>query len=193
MNFLSKSIFNIFIVFEHISINFFTSNKLLKNHICVYLPPSYILKINYLLKNELFLSLSQLTDLSAIDLNFQNQEWVNSFFKKIPSQILIFYIYSLFIIKTKLTIFTFFLPICKSAKLLSIESLYLNSNWLEREVSEMFGVYFFNKKDTRTLLLEYSSQENPMLKSFPCEGFSEIYYNFFINSVETIKTEVVEL
>jgi NADH:ubiquinone oxidoreductase subunit C len=34
----------------------------------------------------------------------------------------------------------------------------------------MYGINFKNKSDNRSLLLDYSRNENPMLKDFPTEG-----------------------
>lgn len=60
---------------------------------------------------------------------------------------------------------------------LSIETLYFNFWWLEREVSEMNGIIFLYKYDTRNLLLEYFSIFKPLKKQFPSFGLTEIYYN----------------
>jgi NADH:ubiquinone oxidoreductase subunit C len=57
----------------------------------------------------------------------------------------------------------------------------------------MYGFFFFNKKDSRKLLLDYSKKEYPLLKDFPCEGYSDIYYNFFDFQINYIQNEVVEL
>jgi NADH:ubiquinone oxidoreductase subunit C len=57
----------------------------------------------------------------------------------------------------------------------------------------MYGVFFYWKNDTRKLLLDYSKIENPMLKDFPCEGFMDVFFNFFENQVTIHKNEVIEL
>jgi NADH:ubiquinone oxidoreductase subunit C len=75
----------------------------------------------------------------------------------------------------------------------SIDVFYNNANWLERETSEMYGIFFPLKKDMRKLLLDYSKIENPLLKDFPCEGLNDVFYNFFFNQVYINKSEVVEL
>ena len=77
--------------------------------------------------------------------------------------------------------------------LTSLDYIYKNSNWIEREMSEMFGLLFYWKADTRKLLLEYSKVEYPMLKDFPAEGTQEIFYNFFENQVYEESGEMVEL
>jgi NADH:ubiquinone oxidoreductase subunit C len=52
----------------------------------------------------------------------------------------------------------------------------------------MFGINYFNKKDVRKLLIDYSSFENPLLKAYPTEGFFDIFYNFFEDQVVTNDT-----
>ena len=57
----------------------------------------------------------------------------------------------------------------------------------------MFKVSFFNKIDARRLLLDYSKQENPLLKDYPCEGFNDVFYSFFDDQVICNNSTVVEL
>jgi NADH:ubiquinone oxidoreductase subunit C len=57
----------------------------------------------------------------------------------------------------------------------------------------MFNVNYCLKNDQRVLLLDYSRNEYPMLKDFPCEGYSDIYYNFFDNQLSYINHEFTEL
>jgi NADH:ubiquinone oxidoreductase subunit C len=78
-------------------------------------------------------------------------------------------------------------------KFFSIENAFLNSNWPERELIEFFGVEFFFKKDTRNLLLDYTFVGNPLLKTFPTEGYEELYFNFNNYSLSYISNEFVEL
>ena len=40
----------------------------------------------------------------------------------------------------------------------------------------MFGINFKHKKDIRKLLTDYSNFENPLLKSYPSEGFFDVFY-----------------
>jgi NADH:ubiquinone oxidoreductase subunit C len=76
---------------------------------------------------------------------------------------------------------------------MTIEKLYKNANWIERETSEMYGVNFKHKKDVRKLLTDYTNFENPLLKSYPTEGFFDVFYNFFDDQVILTNNSVVEL
>jgi NADH:ubiquinone oxidoreductase subunit C len=57
----------------------------------------------------------------------------------------------------------------------------------------MFGVNYTHKKDMRKLLTDYSSFENPLLKSYPSEGFFDVFYNFFEDQVVIGNKSVIEL
>jgi hypothetical protein len=59
----------------------------------------------------------------------------------------------------------------------SITELFLNANWLEREISELHGIFFLGKKDLRNLMLPYGDTSSPMRKSFPSIGIKEIFYD----------------
>ena len=59
----------------------------------------------------------------------------------------------------------------------SAAELFLNANWLEREVSELYGFVFEGKNDTRNLLLCYGDSSAPFLRSMPAIGLKELFYN----------------
>lgn len=75
----------------------------------------------------------------------------------------------------------------------SLNLIFKNSIWLERESSEMYGGLFINMCDTRKLLLEYSSTYNPLLKTFNVESYKDINYNIFLGDVYITPSEVIEL
>ena len=57
----------------------------------------------------------------------------------------------------------------------------------------MFKISYANKTDSRRLLLDYSKQENPLLKDYPVEGFNDVYYNFFEDQVVYNNSTSIEL
>lgn len=65
----------------------------------------------------------------------------------------------------------------------SITELFLNANWLEREASELHGIFFSGKKDVRNLMLPYGDTSAPMKKSFPSIGLREIFYDSITDSL----------
>lgn len=174
----------LFIVFEKIQIQLWTSSSNLPNHFFVHLPQKWLFSVNLFFKKELFFWNSYLVDSSAIDtLNYKiTNTYLTSFLK--TNIIIIFYIYYFYFLKIKINISVVYNNFLKK-HLCSIDGIFLNSNWIERETSEMFGINYFNKKDVRKLLIDYSSFENPLLKTYPTEGFFDIFYNFFEDQVVT--------
>lgn len=57
----------------------------------------------------------------------------------------------------------------------------------------MFKIKFSNKTDIRRLLLDYTKNENPLLKDFPTEGYNDVYYCFFNDQVIFMNNNTTEL
>lgn len=72
----------------------------------------------------------------------------------------------------------------------SIINLYINANWWEREVWDMYGIYFEQHPDLRRILTDYGFEGHPMKKDFPLSGFEELRYD---NSKKRVVSEPLEL
>lgn len=59
----------------------------------------------------------------------------------------------------------------------SLTGLYNSANWLEREVWDMFGVFFHDHPDLRRLLTDYGFEGHPLRKDFPLTGYTEVRYD----------------
>ena len=59
----------------------------------------------------------------------------------------------------------------------SICSVYKCADWWEREVWDMFGIYFENHPDLRRILTDYGFEGYPLRKNFPLSGFVEVRYD----------------
>ena len=182
---------SIFIVFENINTTIWTSNSFGYNNYILYINQSCFYGLNLFFKNELFFYNSMLLENSAID-NKNNFDFLKKnkiFFK---NKLLLFYVYFFFILKSKISIL---IPYNNNSlgKITSVDKVFKSASWLEREVGEMFKVSFFKKIDTRRLLLDYSKQENPLLKDYPTEGFNDFFYSFFDDQVICNNANSVEL
>jgi len=62
-------------------------------------------------------------------------------------------------------------------QLQSITKLYLNAAWLEREIWDTYGVFFYNHYDLRRLLTDYGFEGHPFRKDFPLSGYEEVRYD----------------
>ena len=54
---------------------------------------------------------------------------------------------------------------------------YKSSVWLEREIWDLFGVYFVNHFDLRRILTDYGYPYHPLRITFPLQGFSHVYFD----------------
>jgi len=59
----------------------------------------------------------------------------------------------------------------------SVSSIYKSANWLEREIWDLFGVFFSNHPDLRRILTDYGFEGHPLRKDFPLSGYVEIRYD----------------
>ena len=179
---------NIFICFEKINPIYYTSETLTKNHYVCFLPKKYFYGVNLFIKKEIFLNNSFLVEMSAIDTLKYNNLLLKIEKFDLKHRFLVYSLYYFYFSKIKITIIQ-----SSNNSIDSVDSVFRNSSWLEREISEMFNINFINKKDNRSLLLDYSRNEYPMLKDFPSEGYYEIFYDFFENKIDYFKNEFIEL
>lgn len=59
----------------------------------------------------------------------------------------------------------------------SVTAIYSTAGWFEREVWDMFGIYFNDHPDLRRLLTDYGFEGHPLRKDFPLTGYVELRYD----------------
>ncbi len=59
----------------------------------------------------------------------------------------------------------------------SATKLFPTAGWFEREVWDMYGVYFSQHPDLRRILTDYGFDGHPQRKDFPLTGYVELRYD----------------
>jgi len=166
--------------------SFLIFNNRLQNkkslHLTISLGVSYFLILHLRLASSFYLS--QLVDIFGYDLPLIRTWKSYTFFKKFfkeknlnPFSIL----YNFHSLGTNARTFLFCKGLRGLKKVKTISELFPNANWLEREISELHGIIFEGKRDTRNLMLQYGDNTAPFQKSFPVMGLKELFYNALLD------------
>ena len=59
----------------------------------------------------------------------------------------------------------------------SIVNIHPSANWWEREIWDLFGIFFIYNLDLRRLLTDYGFVGYPLRKDFPFNGYVDLSYN----------------
>ena len=129
--------------------------KTFRGEVTVTLPKGRILEICRFLYSDPDLLYHFLTDLCGLDL-----------FPEAPRFGVAYLLYSMknnerLRLKTR---------IGEGESVASVESIWKAADWLEREVYDLFGIYFENHPDLRRILLWEGYEGHPLRKDYPLEG-----------------------
>jgi len=173
-------IFNNFFFFFKKYIYFsFVNFKL--NIFYLFIKKDYLFEFLFILKKNLLFKYFLLIDLTAVDFLKQKKRFLLSY-----NYLNIFFNYRMYLYFYVNNLFNNFNFIEMKNMIFSISNIFSNAFWLEREVWDMFGIFFFNHPDLRRILTDYGFQSFPLRKDFPLTGFYEIRYD------ETLKIIVYE-
>lgn len=146
-----------------------------KNETIIYVYPEYLIPFLYFLRDHMNTQYKVLIDVTAIDFPSRTLRF------EVVYNILSVQFNARIRIKTSIDEIT---PIS------SCTPVYSSAGWWEREVWDMFGIFFANHPDLRRILTDYGFQGHPLRKDFPLTGYVEVRYD---DSEKRVVTESLEL
>ena len=85
--------------------------------------------------------------------------------------------YYLFSVKYNIRVIVVSQIFSEKVFLKTLVPIFPNAAWFEREIWDMFGIFFKKNKDLRRLLTDYGFKFNPLLKEYPLKGYVELKYD----------------
>jgi NADH-quinone oxidoreductase subunit C len=73
-----------------------------------------------------------------------------------------------------------------SAEVPTVESVFPNANWREREVYDLFGIDFRSHSDLRRIMLPQDWEGHPLRKDYPL-GYEEVQFSFNFDEIDRRK------
>lgn len=73
----------------------------------------------------------------------------------------------------------------------TLEPVYSNANWREREVYDLFGIKFIGHSDMRRILMPEDWQGHPLRKDYPL-GYEEPQFTFNFDEIDVRKPHAGE-
>lgn len=133
-----------------------------KQELTLVIYPKYIYEVLFFLKNHRGCQFKSLSEISGVDYPSRKDRFE-----------VVYCLLSLtFNVRIRIKVF-----VNETTSLRSITSIYSAANWIEREVWDLFGIFFHNHPDLRRIITDYGFIGHPFRKDFPLGGFVETRYD----------------
>ncbi|KAF2001951.1 hypothetical protein P154DRAFT_521401 [Amniculicola lignicola CBS 123094] len=133
-----------------------------KDELSICIPPAGVIPVFTFLKYHTAAEYTQVSDITAVDYPTKDQRF------EVVYNILSVRHNSRIRVKTYAD---------EATPVPSICGLYDGANWYEREVYDLFGVFFVGHPDLRRIMTDYGFDGHPLRKDFPMTGYTEIRYD----------------
>ena len=164
-NIITKNCYNLANYLIKIAPSFIDKNiqvNIKENILIINTTKEALLNLLLFLKNNQFLQFKTLVSITAVDYPKKKNRFEINYF------LLSYKLNTRIIIKLETN---------DTTPVPSITSIYKGANWYEREVWDLFGVFFSNHPDLRRILTDYGFEGFPFRKDFPQTGFVEVRYD----------------
>ena len=133
-----------------------------KDELTIYIPPAGVIPVFTFLKHHTAAEYTQISDITAVDYPTKDQRFE--------------VVYNMLSIRhnSRLRVKTY---ADEATPVPSLCDLYDGANWYEREVYDLFGVFFVGHPDLRRIMTDYGFDGHPLRKDFPMTGYTEIRYD----------------
>ncbi|KAI5849738.1 NADH-ubiquinone oxidoreductase 304 kDa subunit precursor [Tricharina praecox] len=133
-----------------------------KDELTIYIAPQSVIPVMTFLKLHTAAQFTQVTDITAVDYPSRSQRFE--------------VVYNLLSIRhnSRIRIKTY---ADEATPVPSVTPLFEGANWYEREVYDLFGVFFTNHPDLRRIMTDYGFDGHPLRKDFPLTGYTEVRYD----------------
>lgn len=133
-----------------------------KDELTIYIAPSAVLPTFEFLKNHTAAEFTMVADITAVDYPTRDARFE--------------VVYNLLSVRhnARIRVKTY---ADEATPVPSICGLYDGANWYEREVYDMFGVFFVGHPDLRRIMTDYGFDGHPLRKDFPLTGYTEIRFD----------------
>ena len=148
-----------------------------KGYVLININKKQTQQIMYVLSKSLFILSNSLIDLFGVDYPIKRNRFQVNYY-------LLSVMYNIRLL-VRVTVF-------KEESLMTITNIYKSGGWLEREVWDMYGIFFNNNLDLRRILTDYGFEGFPLRKDYPLLGFFQIRFDMEASHVVYERVNVAQ-